>query len=247
MFSRIPTPHLNWESANMQYIMAALPLVGAVCGLAVWLWAWLCGALGFGTVLSAAGFALVPVAVTGGIHLDGLADTADALASNAPPERKREILKDPTAGAFAVISVVCYLLLYVALCTELSFTGQSAFVMTMIFMASRAAGALSVLCLPSSKSGGLLDTFKDSSGKTAVIVLAVVAVACGAGLLYAQPLCGAAALCAAALCFVYLSVMSRRQFGGMSGDLAGFLIQLCELCMLAAWVLMQMIIRVVGI
>ena len=59
--------------------------------------------LGCGLFLQAAGFTLLPVVVTGGIHLDGFGDTLDALASHAEPERKREILKDPRAGIFAVI------------------------------------------------------------------------------------------------------------------------------------------------
>ena len=45
----------------------------------------------------AAGFCLIPVWVTGGIHLDGYADTCDALSSYGDREKKLEILKDPTA------------------------------------------------------------------------------------------------------------------------------------------------------
>ena len=53
---------------------------------------------------------LIPVLVTGGIHLDGLLDTADALSSWQTRERRLEILKDSHAGAFAIIVCCGYFL-----------------------------------------------------------------------------------------------------------------------------------------
>ncbi len=58
------------------------------------------------------GFALIPVWITGGIHLDGYADTCDALSSYGDREKKLEILKDPHCGAFAVIRLCSYFLAY---------------------------------------------------------------------------------------------------------------------------------------
>ena len=59
--------------------------------------------------------ALLPLLVTGGIHLDGFLDVADARSSHQSRARKLEILKDSHVGAFAVIAMGCYLLLYTAL------------------------------------------------------------------------------------------------------------------------------------
>ena len=63
---------------------------------------------------------LIPVFVRGGIHLDGLLDTADALNSYQPRERKLEILKDSNAGAFAVITALVYFLLYLGVYSEMT-------------------------------------------------------------------------------------------------------------------------------
>ena len=93
MFSAIPLPRVDWNGRNMRYALCAFPLVGAVCGGLWWGWAWVCGWLGAPELLRGAGFCLIPALVTGGIHLDGCADTWDALASCAPPEKKQEILK----------------------------------------------------------------------------------------------------------------------------------------------------------
>lgn len=83
MYSALPMPQFPWTGRNMRYAMAAFPLVGVLCGAAVWLWAWLSALLDFGPLLTGAGLALAPVLVTGGIHLDGFCDTTDALASHA--------------------------------------------------------------------------------------------------------------------------------------------------------------------
>ena len=99
MFSAIPVPQFEWNEKNMRYAMCAFPLIGVVIGAA---WC-VCGALPLPGLAKAAGFALIPVWITGGIHLDGYADTCDALSSYGDREKKLEILKDPHCGAFAVI------------------------------------------------------------------------------------------------------------------------------------------------
>ena len=55
-FSAIPMPQVEWDEANMRYMMAAFPLIGVVIGLLIWLWSLLCGVLNFGPVLCAGGF-----------------------------------------------------------------------------------------------------------------------------------------------------------------------------------------------
>ena len=94
MFSAVPVPQFAWNEKNMRYALCAFPLVGLLCG-ALWC---VCGVLPLPAPARAAGFCLVPVWVTGGIHLDGYADTCDALASYGDREKKLEILKDPHCG-----------------------------------------------------------------------------------------------------------------------------------------------------
>ena len=78
MFSRIPMPRVEWKKENMRYMLCALPLVGAAIGLALTLWVWVCLRLKIGQTLFAAGIALIPLLLSGGIHMDGFCDTADA-------------------------------------------------------------------------------------------------------------------------------------------------------------------------
>jgi adenosylcobinamide-GDP ribazoletransferase len=221
-------------------MMCAFPLVGAVIGMLVWGWRLLCVSFGFGTMLQAAGLTVIPIAVTGGIHLDGLCDVADALASNSDAARRREILKDPHTGAFAVIWCVCYVLLYFALSAELALRAAGLPVMCLSFVLSRALSGLSVLTIPSSSDAGLAASFKASAPARAASGVLITAVAvCGGLILLAGPAPGGAALAAAGACVLLLNYTARRKFGGMSGDLAGWFLQLCELAVLTVLVLSQ--------
>lgn len=63
------------------------PLIGAVIGAVMLGWQWLCNVLGAGDMLFAAGCTVIPIAITGGIHLDGFCDVSDAKASCAEKEK----------------------------------------------------------------------------------------------------------------------------------------------------------------
>ena len=240
MFSRLPVPTLKWREDNMRYMMIMFPLVGAAVGIFSWAWLLLSGWLDFGVILRAAGLTLVPVAVTGGIHLDGFCDTVDALSSRAPSERKREILKDPHTGAFAVIGVAAYMLLYFALAVELPDTPRMPLLLLLMYVLCRVLSALAVLLFPRSEQQGLLSAFRESADtRLSVVILLIFYVVTAAGLVAVGGLTGIVMLAAALLCAVYLFVMSRRSFEGMSGDLAGFFLQLAELFMLASIIIVD--------
>ena len=71
MFSVLPVPRCAWSEKNMRFALCAFPLVGAVVGAAWWLWCAVCALVPVGDVLRGVGLCLLPVLLTGGIHLDG--------------------------------------------------------------------------------------------------------------------------------------------------------------------------------
>ena len=88
----------------MRYALCAFPLIGAVIGALVCLWRFVCLRMEFSEWILAAGICVLPVLVTGGIHLDGFCDTADALASHQDTEKKAtDFQRIPHMGAFAAI------------------------------------------------------------------------------------------------------------------------------------------------
>ena len=124
MYSKLPVPQSDWTEENMRYVMCFFPWIGAVIGLffaGVWNvkeWLASCG-IYYHELFYAAILTVLPIFVTGGIHMDGFLDTCDALSSWQEKERRLEILKDSHAGAFAILSCAVYLILTCGAMTSL--------------------------------------------------------------------------------------------------------------------------------
>ena len=236
MFSAVPVPQFDWNARNMRYALCAFPLVGLVCG---GLWC-LCGALPLPAPVRTAGFCLAPVLVTGGIHLDGYADTSDALSSYGNREKKLEILKDPHCGAFAVIRLCTYFTAYLCLAACVVFTPRVGAVWTLALMLERALSGYAVAAFPLAKNTGLAHTFATAADRQTVRrALAVLAVCLGAGMVAVGGVCGGVAVLAALAALWRYHTVAVRSFGGITGDLAGWFLQRAELWMLAALVACQ--------
>lgn len=230
MYSRIPVPGVDWKKENMRYAMCFFPVIGVVIGAVMYLAGWLMDKVGFEGLLRGAVFTLIPILITGGIHMDGFMDTMDALGSWGDREKKLEILKDSHAGAFAILGMGCYLLWSAAIWSELP--AEVLGVCCVCFVLSRALSGFSVVTFPAARNSGLLKTFQDGAQKkivritmclyvaAAVIVMAVMDVRAMVG-----------AVIGAIIVFLYYAVVSRKQFGGVTGDLAGFFLEMAELAM----------------
>ena len=228
MFSALPVPQFTWNSKNMRYALCAFPLIGGIIGA---LWS-LCGALPLPDMIRAGGFCLIPVLVTGGIHLDGYADTCDALSSYGDTAKKLEILKDPHCGAFAVIRLCSYFAAYFALCGCMAFTPRVGVLWTLALVGERALSGLAVAAFPLAKNTGLAHTFATAADR--VRVWQVLAALCAMLAVGLTALGGWALVLAAGCVFARYYVVAKKQFGGVTGDLAGWFLQKCEIWMLAA-------------
>lgn len=236
-------PKSDWTKENMRYVMCFFPLIGVIIGGLTWLW----GCWGLQLVESRTFYAMVllmiPVLVTGGIHLDGLLDTSDAIHSYQPRERKLEILKDSHAGAFAILTGILYFLTYFGVYHEI--TLKSLPVICIGFVLSRAMGGFSIATFPMAKNTGLAATFSDGAQKNCVRIVSVIyMIICVALMLGYHPIIGGSAVVGAALEYNNYYKMSRKEFGGITGDLAGFHMQVSELVIAFACVIGEIICRV---
>ena len=244
-FSKIPMPQFEWRQENMRYMMCFFPVVGLVIGLVVAAWLHIAAAVGMNRILMGAGVALIPVIITGGIHLDGLCDVADAQSSHADPERKRQILKDPHLGAFAAIALVCYLIAATAIATELTPRWEIAVLLGCSHVVSRCLSGIATIVFPTSSSNGMLSAFHESAAQKRVLaVLIIELVVCAAGMAAVSIPVALPMVVAGLICLALLYPFEKTQFGGMSGDIAGAFLQVAELVML---IVLVIVAKVVGL
>lgn len=235
MYSHIPVPQPDWERSSMDYVMCYFPFVGTVLGALAWLCFQGGRLLGLSPLLLGAVLTALPLWISGGIHMDGYMDTRDALASCGDKEKKLAILKDSHTGAFAVMGCGLYLLLSFGAWCALK-PGQGLLCVCLGYTVSRTLSGLSVLCFPKAKKSGSYVTMfaKRASKGRAVLFLALLLVLEGGLLLWLGGWRGGLSAAAAAAVFGWYYYMSRKQFGGITGDLAGYFVQLCELAVLLA-------------
>lgn len=253
MYSRIPVPEAQWTEENTSYTMCFFPFIGAVIGAVTWglflLKEYLLGrGFVFGDFFFTVLMVLVPIFITGGIHLDGFMDTQDALGSWQPKEKRLEILKDSHAGSFAVLSCGVYLLAYIGVYSAL--TAYSVRVTALSFLLSRTLSGLSVLCFPQAREEGksLTASFSAHAAKnTGRAVLGIYLVLLCFIIIAAGRYAGVSVILAAGLMYGYYYRMCIKKFGGMTGDLAGYFLQMCELFMAAAAVVTDVFVKGFGL
>lgn len=233
MYSRIPMPKIEWNKENMRYTLCFFPIVGAVCGICVFLWGKFSVFLPVGNIFRTVVFLLIPLLITGGIHLDGLLDTADALSSWQTKEKRLEILKDSHAGAFAVIVCAGYFLAAFGIWSEIRM--QDLGILGIGFILSRTLSGFGITAFQCAKSSGLAAAFADSADRRRCrAVLLAEAFASTVAMIWIHPGAGLLTAVGAWISFWMCKRLFYRKFGGITGDTQGFFLQVCELVMVFA-------------
>lgn len=228
-YSKIPMPKVEWNKKNMKYALCFFPVIGLMIGALLYGWSVICTTYGFGQTCFALVGVVIPVIATGGIHMEGFMNTADALHSYEKKERKPEILKEPHVGAFAVISAICFFILYAAGLT-LIWKKNQLLLLGLSYMISRILSGMSIVWFPVDKKDEVLYSFSSMAHKRTVRVVLVTLLAMGfISAVLIQPVVGAVMALAAMWVWTYYYYMSGKQFGGITDDLAGYFLCLCEL------------------
>ena len=237
MYSRIPMPQVEWKEENRRYALCFFPLIGAVIGALFLLWQYVCKMFNAGDLLKGAVSAVIPLVVTGGIHMDGFCDVIDANSSCADREKKLQIMSDPHIGSFAAMWFCVYLILQTALLAEIKIFG-TAVIVACGYVLSRALSGLAAVTFKGAKKDGALQSFaKPAHKKVTVSVLILITVLTAAGMLMTDIISGGLALLCVVMIFIYYRISSYKNFGGITGDTAGWFLQICEMAVLIAAVM----------
>ncbi len=227
MYSRIPMPKTEWNEHNRKYVLCFFPLIGAVIGMIFITWFWICQKFSVSHILFSVIGVCIPVWITGGIHIDGFCDVQDAKACMGSRERCLEVMKDSRVGAFAVIHLGLYFLLQFGLFSEIH-TYSVAGICASGFMLSRTESGLCATILPYASPKSSVNDFRNSK-KVIVITEIICIVMISSMMIILDTLSGISAVVGSLLCMLYYRNFACKKFGGITGDLAGYFLQICEL------------------
>ncbi len=228
MFCAIPSPFHQWDEGARGRMLVMLPFLGLEIGL-IWVGlAWLCRYLALPALIVGLILAAYPFLVTGSIHLDGFMDVTDAIKSCRNLERRREILKDPHVGSFAVLGCVLLMLAQFSLLASLPEKAEL-WIFLLIPALSRCCSALAVICLPPMSTSQYVNRERSTAS---IVVLCVLLCAILAG---GFLLCGIYGFALVGGLVGYLLALQKgyRSLKGMNGDISGYALTLSELASIA--------------
>jgi adenosylcobinamide-GDP ribazoletransferase len=220
----IPTPQASLPRYGLGQAAKWSPLVGLIVGSILVVTHWLLTRM-FPSPLNAALLIALWTAVTGGLHLDGLADCCDGLLVATTPQRRLEIMRDPRLGAFGGTGLILFLMLKLAAAAALPSYASFALLLsavaarTMILIAARQ---------PMARPEGLGASFA-AGGSTGILPIV------GITTLILSLWGGFRAFLALALTLVVTWSVIRlacKRLNGITGDVLGLIIELTELAIL---------------
>ena len=219
----------DWSAGDSGRASVWYPFVGLVIGAITWL-AWKGAILVFPVWVAGVVTLVVWVVLTGGVHLDGLADCCDGLLSSTSVERRLEIMKDPHMGAFGVIGLVLVLMLKAAALGSLA----SASGLGILLAASLARWCiLPAGLLPLARPSGMGADFSIGFRSSFIIWGAVIPLAI-AILFGVRGIVSALAGLSAAVLALGLA---KSRIGGVTGDVFGMVVEVVETVVLITFLM----------
>ncbi|MBQ6419243.1 MAG: adenosylcobinamide-GDP ribazoletransferase [Synergistaceae bacterium] len=221
----------EWNSRNLRYFCLMLPVTGLIFSL-LWLICFQVLAM-IPTVSSILrGFMMMTftLLLTGGLHLDGLMDTCDAIFSHRDRETRLKILSDTHAGSFAVMGCMVIMIAKTLLFSELFRLSANISSIALIPIYSRLGMGVLLNNLPFAKSDGLAVMLGSSRNRLDNFTFLAIFIALSIVSIKIIP----------AMMILYLVlhvVICKKIFGGITGDLLGAFVEASEVIMLTGMVI----------
>jgi adenosylcobinamide-GDP ribazoletransferase len=217
----LPAPSFVVPSGGLGPAGRWFPLVGLMVGVLLWCVQGVAERL-FAPSLAGALVVLAWVALTGGLHLDGLADCCDGLLATVSQERRLEIMRDPRVGSFGALGLILTLLikvLAVGMASPMVLLIAPVWARWLLLWAARQ---------PQARQGGMGALFAAGVTQEVIAMAALVPLL----LLLSGGVRGAVAVGLAMLAMLALVRLARARLGGMTGDVFGLVVEVSEVVML---------------
>ena len=230
--TRLPPLHdTPTGSSDIGRAAWAFPIAGIVIGVIGALVHGIARRLGLPALLAAALSVVATLLVTGCLHEDGLADTADGFGGGKTRERKLEIMRDSRIGTYGVCALVLSLLLRVGALASFPNAHLAVWVLIAAHGGARATMPALMFLLPPARSDGLSFSAGapsvQSVGVAALIGFVILAICL-------HPVRGVVTMIYLAIVVALIAWLSSRQIGGQTGDVCGALEQVSEIVILLA-------------
>lgn len=229
MLTTLPFPApADWKPGESGRAAAWFPLVGLGIGGLTWL-GWTLVLRLFPAPVAGVLTLGIWVALSGGLHLDGLADCCDGLFASATPARRLEIMKDPRLGAFGVTGLVVVLILKAAALATLP--GPQG----MGIILAAALGRWCILpagLLPPAHPAGLGADFVAGLQRRSLLWAGILPLACALLLGFRGMLATLAGLVVTGLILAF----AKSKIGGVTGDVFGCIVEIVEVVVLLGFV-----------
>lgn len=238
LYSRIPMPQFRWDEKDTEHAVAYLPLVGLIIAGIEYISYWILNYIEANDIAKIAVFSVIPLMVTGGFHMDGFMDVEDALKSYKSKEEKLLIMKDPNIGAFAIIRLLIYSLIWIIAMSFIIDMKMSMFLIFIsLFFEARAQAGFISLIVPHAKKNGMLnmETSEHKGDKVFLVFQMLLGLAV---MIYLNAFIALLiAIASIAYFFIYKHRMITN-FGGITGDTIGYYI--------VTWMELMVVVEVIG-
>lgn len=225
----IPVPSPQVRPGDLGRSAAWFPLVGLVIGIALAGVDW-CGRAAWDPLVASAFVIAAALLLSGGLHIDGFMDMADAFFSRRDREGMLAVMKDSRVGALGVAAGASLILLKFAAYAHLTGPQHWRWI-ALAPVLGRLSMVLSLAIFPYARQAGTGLGFAQETGGVHAAVAAIIALAISFGLLHLRGLIFAAGAVAVAL---FCSVYWMRRLGGLTGDIYGAINEVVELAVLLA-------------
>jgi len=232
---------IKWkENENMGEVARSIsffPIVGIIIGLSNFAVYYIVSLL-FSPLFTSVVVVVWWIFITGGLHLDGLGDTADGVWGGTTKERRLEIMKDSRSGVFGVLTLIAFLLLKTAVLNEMfSFSKGSA--LSLLISApviGRWTSVFSIYFFKSARKEGLGNFFKENISLKELIITFILTLL---PVFYFSRFSGIITLVLVTIGIFFSSRYFKGKLGGLTGDIYG---AQCESSELLSLIIMLILI-----
>lgn len=223
----LPIKLKNFNQNNSARAVIYFPIVGLLLGLLLVGIDKLLFNLGFSSLAANIILVVTLIVVTGGIHLDGLADTTDAFLSGRKKEEMLQIMRDPHIGVMGVLSLISVILLKIGLLSSLS--NMRPAILILMCILSRWSAVFEIYLFPYARKEGKAMLFMQGMNLKIFMTAAVITIICAALILQR----GGLIILLTVSCLAYLVArLVTKKIGGVTGDTLGAVIELTEVAVL---------------